>query len=301
MVAVFNPQPTTNRPDLAEKAAAKYSPLLEAEARQYLEQVSGINFNDDLSFAENLKNGVILCKTINAIMPNDPIRKIADSKLPFKQMENIHMYLEKTKQLGMPSFESFQTVDLFEAKNINQVINSIFSLSRQAAKYGYTAVPTLGPQLATATKRRFTEEQLAEGRAAVPLLQAFTSPVSQAGMGAMGASRQVYNPSIPTGDTTVSSGMFSTTESGRRADLGIAMGGRREIGGVYLDSSNPTAPISPISPDMMASVKTGADAQSLSGGFDVDSDDSDTNIFKLSQSTAKLSMIQESTPVQREE
>ncbi|KAJ1334326.1 hypothetical protein BSLG_008161 [Batrachochytrium salamandrivorans] len=247
--------------DLADKARSKYDPAAELDAQHYLEEVAQVRFDPNLSFADNLRNGVILCKAINAIMPNDPIKqKISESRLPFKQMENIHLYLEKTKQLGMPSFESFQTVDLFEAKNINQVINSIFSLSRQAAKYGYTQVPTLGPQLAQKTERQFTESQLAEGRAAVPLLQGFAAPVSQAGMGAMGGSRQVYNPIIGTGDTSVSSSFFAAGEVGRRADLGGAMGSRREIGGVYLDSplfrGAPLSPLSPMSPSTRTALRS---------------------------------------------
>eukprot|EP00842_Homolaphlyctis_polyrhiza_P002152 jgi/Hompol1/2938/HPOL_006238-RA len=157
--------------DLAAKAAAKYDPAREALAGDWLQEVSGVAFDPSLSFAENLKSGVILCKAINAVMPHSPITKIAESKMAFKQMENIHAFLEKMKELGVPSFESFQTVDLFEAKNINQVVQSIFALSRHAEKNGFNG-PRLGPKLVEKNERQFTEQQLAEAKHAVPLLQA---------------------------------------------------------------------------------------------------------------------------------
>ncbi|KAJ3038288.1 Calponin-3 [Rhizophlyctis rosea] len=177
--------------ELADKHASKFSPEREAQARQWLEEVSGTQFPSE-SFHESLKDGVILCEAINKIVPlaNLPQIKIAKSKMPFKQMENIHTFLERMKALGVPSYETFQTVDLYEAKNINQVIDSIFALSRNAEKHGFDG-PRLGPKLAAKAERNFSEEQLAQGRAAVPLLQSFNSGASQSGMGAMGGRREI--------------------------------------------------------------------------------------------------------------
>ncbi|KAL2912422.1 calponin [Polyrhizophydium stewartii] len=225
--------------DLAAKAAAKYDLAREVQAREWIEEVSGVSFDPALSFAENLKNGVVLCKTINAIMPQSPV-KFSESKLPFKQMENIHMFLEKMKELGVPSFESFQTVDLFEAKNIGQVVASIFALSRHAEKSGFQG-PRLGPKLVDKVERRFTAEQLAQSKAAVPLLQGFQAPVSQSGMGAMGGVRQVFNPNIGTGDTAVQSKIFAIAETSR-GSLGVSIGKQREIGGKYLDKQSSEEP-----------------------------------------------------------
>ncbi|KAJ3038701.1 Calponin-3 [Rhizophlyctis rosea] len=226
--------------ELADRAAAKFSPEREAQARQWLEDVSGTPFPAD-SFHESLKDGVIICEAINKIVPlaGLPPIKIAKSKMPFKQMENIHNFLERMKALGVPSYETFQTVDLFEAKNINQVIDSIFALSRNAEKHGFNG-PRLGPKLAQKTERTFSEDQLAQGRAAVPLLQSFTGGASQAGMGAMGGSRQVYNPSVDKGDTTVQSRLLGIQMESKGA-LGVSFGGRREIGGKYLEGEEGAA------------------------------------------------------------
>lgn len=63
--------------------------------------------------------------------------KLTTSKFPFKQMEVIGQYLDRISKLGVLSQESFQTVDLYEGKNMLQVIDSIFALSR----HGMTLPP----------------------------------------------------------------------------------------------------------------------------------------------------------------
>ncbi|KAJ3292995.1 Transgelin-3 [Borealophlyctis nickersoniae] len=138
--------------DLAARAAAKYSPEREAQAREWLEAVSGIPFEGD-SFADSLRDGVILCEAMNKIGPCADLKpiKIAKSKMPFKQVPydaggRDDFDLAMTA-IGVPSYEAFQTVDLYEAKNVNQVVNSIFSLSRHAEKHGFSG-PRLGPKLA---------------------------------------------------------------------------------------------------------------------------------------------------------
>lgn len=160
--------------ELAEKAAAKYDPAREQQAREYIEIVSGMKFPSD-SFHESLKDGSILCNMMNIILPSDPI-KVAVSKMPFKQMENIGNFLKRAEKLGVPAFDRFQTVDLFEAKNLDQVINCIFSVSRFAAKAGFNG-PILGPKLSTKNERSFSEEQLAASKNIVPKFAGFASKV----------------------------------------------------------------------------------------------------------------------------
>ncbi|KAI8909525.1 calponin homology domain-containing protein [Gorgonomyces haynaldii] len=165
--------------DLELKKQAKYDPERERQALDWVKQVSGMPLDGD--FYTALKDGQALCMAINKILPEKPI-KISNSKMAFKQMENIHAFLEKIRVLGVPSFESFQTIDLFEAKNLIQVTDCIFSVSRNAEKRGWQG-PRLGPKLADKNERQFTEEQLLQAKMAVPLLQSYTKGASQAGMG----------------------------------------------------------------------------------------------------------------------
>ena len=62
-------------------------------------------------------------------------------------MENIGKFLDEASRLGVPKHDLFQTVDLFEEKNIPRVIDSIYAFARHAASLGRD-VPLIGPKLA---------------------------------------------------------------------------------------------------------------------------------------------------------
>lgn len=49
---------------------------------------------------------------------------------PFKQMENIGSFLKKASQMGLQAHDLFQTVDLYEAKNMTQVVSCILAVKR---------------------------------------------------------------------------------------------------------------------------------------------------------------------------
>jgi topoisomerase IA-like protein len=76
----------------------------------------------------------------------------------------------------------FQTVDLFEAKNINQVIQCIHSLGRQSRLVAGFNGPYLGPKVADKNERSFTEEQLRASESVVPLQNAGSPGANQSGM-----------------------------------------------------------------------------------------------------------------------
>jgi len=96
-----------------------------------VEQVTGEKFSSD--FQTSLKSGILLCNLLNALRPNS-IPRINNSKMPFKEMENIDAYLKACTSLGIPSQYLFMTVDLYEGKNLNQVVQNIISIKR---KFGY--------------------------------------------------------------------------------------------------------------------------------------------------------------------
>eukprot|EP00030_Apusomonadida_sp_AF-17_P005882 a676558_125.p2 GENE.a676558_125~~a676558_125.p2 ORF type:complete len:153 (+),score=43.57 a676558_125:32-460(+) len=120
--------------DLAKKREAAYDKNLERDCRAWIEAVTGESVAGD--FHEALKDGQILCRLANAIKPKS-VKKINASALPFKQMENIGAFLAAIADWGVPAPSSFQTVDLFEAKNMNQVVLCIQAVSRKATENGY--------------------------------------------------------------------------------------------------------------------------------------------------------------------
>ncbi|KAJ3336101.1 hypothetical protein HDU91_001890, partial [Kappamyces sp. JEL0680] len=93
--------------DLKIKQDSKYSIEREQEARQWIESVVGHALPEG-TFQEQLKDGIVLCEVVNAIMPGKTLKPSA-SKLGFKQMENIHAFLVAIAELGVRPFESFQT------------------------------------------------------------------------------------------------------------------------------------------------------------------------------------------------
>jgi hypothetical protein len=83
--------------ELKEKRDSQYDLEKEAQVIEFIEKLTGEHING--SFQEWLRDGVVLCKTMNGIMRDSPI-KFNTSKLPFKQMENINFFLKKCEDLG---------------------------------------------------------------------------------------------------------------------------------------------------------------------------------------------------------
>lgn len=104
--------------ELAQRAADKYDYEQENEARVWLEAVSHMEIGDD--FGAGLKNGVILCAVANEIHPGIVRRVETKSKMPFKLMENVSAFLKACRQMGVSEFDLFETVDLFELKDLGE-------------------------------------------------------------------------------------------------------------------------------------------------------------------------------------
>jgi len=115
---------------------------------------------------------------VNEIQPGT-VKKVQTSKMAFKCMENINMFLEAAKSFGVPTQELFQTVDLWEKQNLNSVIICLQSLGRKASKYGK---PTIGPKESEKNERDFTEEQLRAGQSVISLQYGTNTGANQSGM-----------------------------------------------------------------------------------------------------------------------
>ncbi|CAF4067135.1 unnamed protein product, partial [Rotaria sordida] len=49
----------------------------------------------------------------------------------FRSRENISIFQNAARAYGIPDLQLFQTVDLYEKRNISQVTDCIYALSRQ--------------------------------------------------------------------------------------------------------------------------------------------------------------------------
>jgi len=137
--------------ELAAKQKAKYDPELEKEVVNWIETITGAKKGDE-EIADWLKDGLVLCKLVNTIKPGT-IKKTNESKMPFKQMENITFFMNAARDLGVPESSMFSTPDLFEAKNLGSVVNCVYTLGGvvQANIPEFTG-PKLGVEMAVESK-----------------------------------------------------------------------------------------------------------------------------------------------------
>jgi hypothetical protein len=115
---------------------------------------------------------------MNSLKPGT-IKKVNTNNMAFKQMENIASFLKGCEEIGCAKNDLFQTVDLFEATNIPQVVNGIFALGRKAQTF--FDGPSLGPSESSENKREFSEEQLRAGQGVIGLQAGSNKGASQAG------------------------------------------------------------------------------------------------------------------------
>jgi hypothetical protein len=127
--------------ELARKQAAKYDHNGEAQAKQWISAVTGEGFGP--SFGDSLKDGKMLCALINKIRPGS-VKKVETSAMPFKQMENISNFLKACRLVGVAEYDLFETVDLFEQKDLGVVVGCIMALGRKVKTTPGFAGPYIG-------------------------------------------------------------------------------------------------------------------------------------------------------------
>jgi transgelin len=114
------------------KLAGKRNAEQEAEAQSWIEEVLGAKFPPGEKYEDALKDGIILCKVMNKLKPGS-VPKINTSGASFKMMENINMFQKACREYGVADLDVFQTVDLWEQKDISQVTMTLFALGREVS------------------------------------------------------------------------------------------------------------------------------------------------------------------------
>ena len=59
------------------------------------------------------------------------MKKINTMKMPFKERENIELYLKGCGDYGLKTQDLFQVNDLYESKNLYMVVDNLYSLGGQ--------------------------------------------------------------------------------------------------------------------------------------------------------------------------
>ncbi|GJQ87594.1 putative calponin family repeat protein [Trypoxylus dichotomus] len=171
------------------KIAGKRSPEQDKEAQEWIETVLGAKFPAGELYEDVIRDGTVLCQLMNKLAPNS-VPKINTSGGQFKMMENINNFQAALKAYGVSDVDVFQTVELWEKKDIAQVTNTIFALGRQTYKHPEWKGPYLGPKPADENKREFTEEQLKAGESIIGLQAGSNKGATQAGQN-LGAGRKI--------------------------------------------------------------------------------------------------------------
>jgi len=229
---------------------SKYDAYAEKEVIEWVNQLIGetIALGRE-NVAAALKNGQLLVKLINVVFKGTPELRPAAAKkrqpfkantmtAPFKQMENIQIFLTAAEAYGVPRASLFQTVDLFEQRNMTQVLNCLLQLGSECQRYKFSG-PTCGPKPTYENKREFTDEQLAASKAVIGLQAGSNKGASQAGM-SMGATRHISDIKIEEmsreGQGII--GLQSGSNKGA-SQTGMSMGASRHIADMKIeDMSN---------------------------------------------------------------
>ncbi|KAG7515805.1 transgelin-like [Solea senegalensis] len=150
-----------------------------------------------VGFQTWLKDGCVLCELINSLSgANKPIRVIKSSTMPFKQMEQISLFLHAVDSYGVTKADMFQTVDLYEGTDMATVQRTLMALGCLAVTKddgNYKGDPNWFHRKAQENRRDFSEEQLSQGKNVIGLQMGTNKGASQAGMTGYGQSRQIIN------------------------------------------------------------------------------------------------------------
>ncbi|KPP76399.1 smooth muscle cell-specific protein SM22 alpha-like [Scleropages formosus] len=187
--------------EVQSKIEKKYDPDLEERLTEWIVAQCGSGAGRPepgrVGFQTWLKDGCVLSELINSLCSqNKPIKKIQTSSMAFKQMEQISQFLHAAERYGVSKTDMFQTVDLWEGKDLAAVQRTLMALGSLAVTKddgNYRGDPNWFHKKAQENRRDFSEEQLKEGQSVIGLQMGTNKGASQAGMTGYGRPRQIIN------------------------------------------------------------------------------------------------------------
>ncbi|KZP17291.1 hypothetical protein FIBSPDRAFT_747344 [Athelia psychrophila] len=86
---------------------------------------------------EGMRNGVVLAKLVRAFQGEKVVRRIYEApKLDFRHSDNINVFFNFVREVGLPEGFIFELTDLYNKKNLPKVIYCIHALSHLLARRG---------------------------------------------------------------------------------------------------------------------------------------------------------------------
>lgn len=121
---------------------------------------------------------------------NYPDCQISSLQLAELTLAFFYSFLAAISAYGVADVDLFQTVDLWEKKDIAQITNTLFALGRETYRHAEWKGPYLGPKPSQENKRDFSEEVLKAGQTVIGLQAGTNKGATQAGQN-MGAGRKI--------------------------------------------------------------------------------------------------------------
>ncbi|KAM4565755.1 transgelin isoform 1-T1 [Odontesthes bonariensis] len=181
-----------------DKIDSKYDPELEQILVEWISRqcVSGGEKPEPgkMGFQAWLKDGSILSELINSLFLGEkPVKKVQKPTMAFKQMEQISQFLNAAEKYGVTKTDMFQTVDLWEGKDlaaVQRTLSALGSLAVTKDEGTYNGDPNWFFKKAQENKRDFSDEQMKAGKNVIGLQMGSNKGASQEGM-SYGRARQI--------------------------------------------------------------------------------------------------------------
>uniref|UniRef100_A0AAV2J632 Transgelin n=1 Tax=Knipowitschia caucasica TaxID=637954 RepID=A0AAV2J632_KNICA len=179
-----------------DKIDSKYDQELELVLVEWISRQCGADKPEPgkIGFQTWLKDGCVLGELINSLSAGDkPVKKIQSSTMAFKQMEQISQFLSAAEKYGVTKTDMFQTVDLWEGKDlaaVQRTLSALGSLAVTKEEGTYKGDPSWFFKKAQENKRDFSDDQLKAGKNVIGLQMGSNKGASQEGM-SYGRPRQI--------------------------------------------------------------------------------------------------------------
>uniref|UniRef100_H3BHB2 Transgelin n=1 Tax=Latimeria chalumnae TaxID=7897 RepID=H3BHB2_LATCH len=189
--------------DIKSKIEKKYDPELEDRLVDWIIAQCGAEVGRPetgrSAFQVWLKDGTILSKLINSLYSDGakPVKKIQNSPLAFKQMEQVSQFLAAAEKYGVSKTDTFQTVDLWEGTFGKKKKKKLFNVSSASfhSNFSHFPLPIGTPhnfhRKKKKKKRDYHSKITALGKGLIKIRQGKQKGASQAGMTGYGSQRQI--------------------------------------------------------------------------------------------------------------